>query len=435
MIIDGESPPARALDCERPPVRALDGESLLARADALAAASSGPGLTRLYLTDEHRRANDLVGGWMAQAGMTVRTDAAGNVVGRYEGERPGAPALLLGSHLDTVRDAGRYDGMLGVLAAVACVGDLNRRGRRLPFAVEVIGFADEEGTRFQTTLIGSRAVAGTLPPAARAAVDADGTTMADAMRAWGLDPDRIGDAARRPEEILAYAELHIEQGPALEALGRPLGVVTAIAGAVRLAVRVAGQAGHAGTAPMHLRRDALAAAAEMILAVEDECGGRGPVVGTVGRVSAGPGAVNVVPGEANFTVDLRADADPTRDAALTAVLDRFHAVAAARGVTLTVDRTYEAPAVACDPALIRRFAAAAAAEGFGDVPRLPSGAGHDGMALACRWPVGMLFVRCFRGISHNPAEAVAAGDAEAGARTLLRFIEDFAFESVEVAAS
>lgn len=402
----------------------LDGAGLLARADALAAITAGPGLTRLYLTDEHRRANALVGQWMAAAGMGVRTDAVGNIVGRYEGVRPGVPALLLGSHLDTVRDAGRYDGMLGVLAAVACVEDLHRRGRRLPFAVEVIGFGDEEGTRFQSTLIGSRAVAGTFDPVALAAADGDGVTLARALADWGLDPARVGDAARRPDEILAYAELHIEQGPVLESLDQPVGVVTAIAGAVRLSLRVDGTAGHAGTVPMDLRRDALAAAAEMILAVEDECRRRPPVVGTVGRVSAGPGAVNVIPGEARFTIDLRAEQDEARTAALEAVTARFHAIAARRGVALTITPTHAAPAVACSPALVARMAAAARAEGLA-APRLPSGAGHDAMALSALCPVGMLFVRCRGGISHNPAESVTAADAEAGARTLLRFIECF----------
>lgn len=402
----------------------LDGAALLARADALAAVTAGPGLTRLYLTDEHRHANALVERWMTDAGMTVRTDAVGNIVGRYEGDRPGAPALLLGSHLDTVRDAGRYDGMLGVLAAIACVEDLHRRGRRLPFAVEVIGFGDEEGTRFQSTLIGSRAVAGTLDPAALAAVDGDGVTLARALAHWGLDPARIGDAARRPDGILAYAELHIEQGPVLESLDQPVGVVTAIAGAVRLSVTVRGTAGHAGTVPMGLRRDALAAAAEMVLAVEEECGTRPPVVGTVGRIAAGPGAVNVIPGEATFTVDMRAEQDPARDTALDATLARFHAIAARRGVALAVTPTHAAAAVACSPALVRQMADAAAAEGFA-AHRLPSGAGHDAMAMAALCPVGMLFVRCHGGISHNPAEAITAADAQAGARTLLRFIEGF----------
>lgn len=403
---------------------ALRGEALMERAEELAAITAGPGLTRLYLTDEHTRANALVGRWMREAGMSVRVDGVGNIVGRYAGSETGAPALMLGSHLDTVRDAGRYDGMLGVLSAIASVHALNDQGRRLPFAVEVVGFADEEGTRFQTTLIGSRAIAGRFDPRWLDATDADGITLADALRAWGLDPARVGEAARRPEELLAYAELHIEQGPTLESVGKPVGVVTAIAGAVRLAVTVDGTAGHAGTTPMHLRRDALTAAAEMTLAVEDSCRRRPPAVGTVGRISAEPGAVNVIPGMAGFTVDLRADRDESRDAVLAEVIALFHQIAERRGVRIAIARTHEAPATACSPALIDQFAKAALAEGV-EAPRLPSGAGHDAMALASLCPMGMLFVRCLRGISHNPAESITTADAEIGARILFRFIENF----------
>lgn len=411
------------------PPTPLSGSAILRRIDALAAISAdngpdGGALTRLYLTPEHRRANDLVAGWMRDAGMEVREDAAGNILGRYEGKRPGLPALLLGSHLDTVRDAGKYDGMLGVVTAIAVVAELNRTGRRLPFAVEVIGFADEEGTRFQSTLIGSRAVAGTFEPSVLEARDADGTALADAMRAFGLDPAAVSTAARRPQDVLAYAELHIEQGPVLESLGRAVGVVTAIAGATRYAVTVTGTAGHAGTVPMHLRRDALAAAAEMVLAVEEIASGRDRLVGTVGRIEASPGATNVIPGRVRFTIDLRADRDPVRAERADALLARLRAIAERRGVELAVEVLHDSPAVACHPALMERFAAAAAAEGL-EAPELPSGAGHDAMALAPLAPVAMLFVRCDRGISHNPAESVTAADAEAGARVLCRFVETF----------
>ena len=404
---------------------ALSGAALLDRIDALAAITAEPGrLTRLYLTPEHRRASDLVAGWMREAGMAVAEDAVGNVIGRYEGEAPRGPALLLGSHLDTVRDAGKYDGMLGVVSAIAVVAELNRQGRRLPFAVEVVGFADEEGTRFQSTLIGSRAVAGTFDPAVLDARDADGVTLADAMRAFGLDPAAIPTAARRPQDVLAYAELHIEQGPVLESLGQPVGVVTAIAGATRMAVTVTGTAGHAGTVPMALRRDALAAAAEMVLAVEETAGGRDRLVGTVGRIEAMPGATNVIPGRVRFTIDLRADTDPVRAERQAALLERLHAIAERRGVTIATEVLHDSPAVACHPALMAQFAAAAKAEGL-DAPELPSGAGHDAMALTPLAPVAMLFVRCERGISHNPAESVTAEDAEAGARVLFRFVETF----------
>ncbi|CAO3362128.1 allantoate amidohydrolase [Azospirillum melinis] len=403
----------------------LSGPALLDRIDALAAISAEEGrLSRLYLTPEHRRANDLVAGWMREAGMGVREDAVGNIVGRYEGDKPGLPALLIGSHLDTVRDAGRYDGMLGVLSGIAVVADLNARGRRLPFAVEVIGFGDEEGTRFQSTLIGSRAIAGTFDPAVLETRDAAGTRLADAMTAFGLDPAARATAAYKAEDVLAYAELHIEQGPVLEALGRPVGVVTAIAGATRLAVTVEGMAGHAGTVPMTLRRDALAASAEMILAVEQLCSGQERLVGTVGRIEASPGATNVIPGKVRFTIDLRADRDPLRLERVGAVRARLEAIADARGVAIGFETLHESPAVACHPALMAQFAAAAEAEGL-DAPELPSGAGHDAMAVAALTDIAMLFVRCERGISHNPAERITAADAEAGARVLARFVEHF----------
>jgi len=403
----------------------LSGPALLARIDALAAISAEPGrLSRLYLTPEHRRANDLVAVWMGEAGMAVREDGVGNIVGRYEGERPGLPALLIGSHLDTVRDAGRYDGMLGVLSGIAVVAELHAQGRRLPFAIEVIGFGDEEGTRFQSTLIGSRAIAGAFDPAVLDKRDADGVRLGDALAAFGKDPDAWAAAAHKPAEVLAYAELHIEQGPVLESLDRPVGIVTAIAGATRLAVTVDGFAGHAGTVPMTLRRDALAAAAEMILAVETLCSGRERLVGTVGRIEAAPGATNVIPGRVRFTIDLRADRDALRLERVAAVRAGLEAIAARRNVAVAFETLHESPAVACHPALMAQLAAAATALGL-DAPELPSGAGHDAMAMAGLTDIAMLFVRCDRGISHNPAESITAADAEAGARVLARFVDHF----------
>lgn len=403
----------------------LSGPALLARIDALAAISAEPDrLSRLYLTPEHRRANDLVGAWMREAGMAVREDSVGNIVGRYEGLRPGSPALLIGSHLDTVRDAGKYDGMLGVLSGIAVVAALHAERRRLPFAIEVIGFGDEEGTRFQSTLIGSRAVAGAFDPAVLDKRDADGVRLGDAMSAFGLDPAAWATAAHAPVDVLAYAELHIEQGPVLEALGRPVGIVTAIAGATRIAVTVEGFAGHAGTVPMTLRRDALAASAEMILAVEELCSGQDRLVGTVGRIDAVPGATNVIPGRVRFTIDLRADRDPVRLERVAAVRARLEDIADRRGVGIAFEALHDSPAVACHPELMAQFAEAADALGL-DAPELPSGAGHDAMAVAKLTDIAMLFVRCDRGISHNPAESITAADAEAGARVLARFVDHF----------
>src|SRR3954454_4353786 len=268
------------------------GDEIVGRINRLSAISETPAqLTRVFLSDEHRIAADLILAWMREAGMAAHLDAIGNVCGRYEGDRPGLPCLMLGSHYDTVRDAGKWDGPLGVITAIACVADLNRRGVRLPFAIEVVGFADEEGVRFASTLLGSRAVAGTFDESVLNTRDSDDVAMRDALVQFGLDPDHIGAAARARRELLAYLELHIEQGPVLEAQNLPVGVVTAIAGATRLAARLTGMAGHAGTVPMSLRRDALAGAAECIVAVEQFCKtDSAGLVGTVGAITALPGA-------------------------------------------------------------------------------------------------------------------------------------------------
>src|SRR5580692_10004966 len=287
------------------------GDEIVGRIGALGAISETPAhLARIFLTSEHRAAADLILTWMGEAGMQAHLDAIGNVCGRYEGERPGLPCLMLGSHYDTVRDAGKWDGPLGVLTAIACVADLHKRGRRLPFAIEVTGFADEEGVRFASTLLGSRAVAGTSNERVLASKDSAGIPMREALVQFDLDPDHIGSAARVRGELLAYVELHIEQGPVLEARDLPVGVVSAIAGATRMAARVTGMAGHAGTVPMELRRDALAGAAELICKIEELCltDGRG-LVGTVGYIHATPGATNVIPGQVHFTIDLRAPTD------------------------------------------------------------------------------------------------------------------------------
>jgi allantoate deiminase len=398
---------------------------MLERCEALARLSEQPGgLTRVYLSAEQRAANELVLGWMREAGMQARLDAAGNCVGRYEGLHPGLPALLVGSHLDTVRDAGKYDGMLGVIAAIECVHALHAAGRRLGFALEVLGFADEEGVRFGSTLLGSRAVAGTFLPEVLDSVDANSVSMREAMRQAGLDPERIAQAAYRREDVLAYAELHIEQGPVLEAEGLPVGVVTAINGATRLAIEIEGCAGHAGTVPMTLRQDALAAAAQCVLAVEQRCGGVPELVGTVGKIEALPGAVNVIPGRARFTVDIRSPRDAERVAAVDELLAEMTSIARRRNVAIRIAKTHEGRVAECAPWLQRQIGAAIAAEGFA-VRKLPSGAGHDGMAMIDLTDIGMLFVRCAKGISHHPAEAISADDAQTGARVLLRFIEDF----------
>jgi allantoate deiminase len=402
--------------------------TIMSRLDALAAISAEAGaITRLYLTPEQARANALVMGWMREAGLSPRIDAAGNVVGRAEGSVPGAPALVIGSHLDTVRDAGRFDGPLGVVTGIACVGALLREGRRPPFAIEVVGFADEEGTRFDAALIGSRAFAGTLDPAVMARADGQGITVASALRGAGLDPARIGEAARSPKDILAYLELHIEQGPTLERAEIPVGLVTAISGASRLSIALSGEAGHAGTVAMAGRRDALAGAAECILVVEARCAEEPDLVGTVGTLAAAPGAVNVIPGRVTFSLDLRAPDDGQRRNALADIEQAWSAIAARRGLKLYRTVTHDAPSTPCDEGIAARIAAAIAAEGL-PVLRLPSGAGHDGMAIHAIAPVAMIFVRCRGGISHNPDEFASLADIGAGARVLLATLRGIAAE-------
>lgn len=402
------------------------GEEIVGRIDALAAISeTADNLTRIFLTPEHRAAADLILSWMRDAGMQARLDAIGNVCGRYEGERPGLPCLMLGSHYDTVRDAGRWDGPLGLITAIACVADLDRRGRRLPFAIEVTGFADEEGVRYASTLLGSRAVAGTFVESVLGTKDKAGIAMRDALVQFGLDPDHIGAAARAPGELLAYVELHIEQGPVLEAQNLPVGVVTAIAGATRLAARLTGMAGHAGTVPMKLRRDALTGAAECIVAIEELCRtDEAGLVGTVGYIHAMPGATNVIPGQVSFTIDLRAPTDAHRRLAVADIVRRIEAIAKQRSLALQLDVTHENRTVPCAPWLKAQVAQAVAAEGY-PVFELPSGAGHDGMAMIDIADVAMLFVRCRGGVSHHPDEHVELADVDVGARVLLRLIEGF----------
>ncbi len=384
---------------------------VMARADELAAISETPdALTRVYLSPQHLEANQRAARWMTQAGMTVWQDSVGNICGRYEGEQEGVPAILLGSHLDTVRNAGRYDGMLGVLTAIEVVHGLHQQGRRLKQAIEIVGFCDEEGTRFGITLLGSRGITGTWPESWLAQTDADGVSVAQAMVLAGLDPARIHLAARRPEEIAAYLELHIEQGPCLEQEGLALGVVEAINGARRLNCRFTGEAGHAGTVPMSHRKDALVAAAEWMVRVETltrEQGGNR--VATVGTLRCAPGAVNVIPGDVTLTLDIRGPHDQPLDALLDTLLNEAQAIASRRQLRFSAEEFYRIAATVCDSGLQQVLSEAVQAV-QGRSLTLPSGAGHDAIAMAERWPSAMLFVRCKGGISHHPAESVTADD-------------------------
>jgi hydantoinase/carbamoylase family amidase len=380
-----------------------DAAGVLRRCDELAACSEEPGrLTRRVATPALRQASDLVASWMEAAGMAVRRDPVGNLSGRYAGT--GERTLLLGSHLDSVVDAGRYDGPLGVLTALAVVERLAAAGRRLPFAVEVLGFADEEGVRYSTAYLGSSVLAGSFDPGWLDRVDADGIPLRDALAAEGGDPAGIAGEARDPASLVGWIEVHIEQGPRLQAKDLPVGVVSAIQGASRAAVTFAGVAGHAGTVPMEARRDALAAAAEWVLAVEEEGRTRPGLVATVGRLSVEPGAPNVIPGKVDATVDVRHADDAQRRAALEAVR---HA-SVRRGVA-GWSVLQDIPAVECSPRLRQVLGQAVAAQGL-RVEELASGAGHDAVALSPICPVAMLFVRCRDGISHNPAESVEEAD-------------------------
>lgn len=400
-------------------------DRMLAQLDELGRISENPDfLQRTFLTPEHRTAHLRVADWMREAGMEVEHDSAGNVVGRYAGTDPNAPALMTGSHLDTVRNAGKYDGMLGVIAPLACIADLHKRGKRMPFPIELVGFANEEGTRFGASMAGSRAVAGTFDGAMLKQTDKQGVSMGDAYQAFGLDPAKVGSCARKPGSIAAFMELHIEQGPVLEHEGLALGVVTAISGAKRLRAEITGLAGHAGTVPMGQRQDALLAAAEAVQYIEKRCTGTPTLVGTVGVLETLPGAMNVIPGKTIFSIDIRAAEDSVRDAAIADVLKEIKTICARRKLEVRITELYASTSTPCHPALMDAAEAAIKAQ---NVPtmRLPSGAGHDAATLAPLCPIGMIFMRCTRGISHNPLEAVLPEDVEVATAALMHFIENF----------
>ena len=382
------------------------------RCDELAALSAVKGsIHRFHLTSQHAWANALVGRWLAAAGLQTRVDAAGNMVGRIEGSRPGLPAVMLGSHIDTVPDAGRYDGPLGVVIAIEVAALLREAMPSMPCALEVVAFSDEEGARFGTALLGSNPVAGNWHDEWLTQTDAQGTSLRQAFRDFGLDPTRVRRAARRPDELVAYLEAHIEQGPLLEAQARPLGVVTSIAGARRFALTVTGEARHAGGTPYDRRRDALVGASFAVLAIES-IARRRDIIGTVGEIQAYPGAVNVVPGRVEFSLDLRAETDQQRDAGWAEILDTITTVCRERNLEFHWVEEHRAHAVACAGWLKDAVAAAVAdadTDG-GDVPMLYSRAGHDAMVMADITDIGMLFIRCEDGISHAPAEAVTVWD-------------------------
>jgi allantoate deiminase len=406
----------------------LDPEALGARAYAmiaeLAAISAEPKrLIRQFLTPEHRRAADLVASWMQRAGLAVSEDALGTLRGRFGSSRK---RLLIGSHIDTVIDAGKYDGPLGVIAGILAAEPFARAKVKLPFGIDVLAFGDEEGSRFPATMTSSSACAGVFESTALTSADAKGVTLAAALRAYGKLPQDIAAAAYRPQDAAAYVEVHIEQGPLLESKGEPLGVVTGIVGQSRLRVTVTGEAGHAGTVPMALRHDAFAGAAEMALAVErfarehPEDG----MVGTVGWIEASPGAVNIVPGRVVFTVDFRSLTDDLRLAAIQRFTAKAEGIAATRGLKVSIENFHEVATAHCAQTLQDALAASVTEYGHNPI-RLPSGAGHDAQVMSRLCPSAMLFVRCRGGISHNPAEFASVSDMGAAIAALIRFVEKF----------
>lgn len=402
------------------------GPDLMRQADVLALFSEDvPHITRTYLSEQHKQAGEYLIGLMRRAGMTAGFDALGNIVGRYEAADPRAPVVMTGSHQDSVRNAGKYDGLFGILTAIACVRDLHDRSKRLPYTLEVVGFGDEEGVRFGATLIGSKAMAGSFEPAWLDKADDKGATMREALREFGGDPDGWREIDRRGKNVVAFVESHIEQGPALLNEGIPVGVVTAIAGASRLRVTVTGLAGHAGTVPMGSRQDALTAACEMVLLVERHCEGCKRLVGTVGKLSVQPGAINVIPQDVEFTIDVRSDDDAVRRDAVATFQSEFEAIARRRNVTVNAAPFYAADAAPCDAGLQEAFADAIRSHGI-PVRHLPSGAGHDAMVFPAVAPTAMLFVRCGNnGISHHPDETMTADDAEIATSVLLHFFEHY----------
>ena len=400
----------------------------MSRCDALAACSEERGrITRPYGTPALVKARDVIAAWMREAGLSISIDAVGDLRGRLQGATPHAPALLLGSHLDSVRDAGRFDGPLGILTAIEAVGRLAASGSHLPFPIEIVAFADEEGLRFQTTYLGSSALAGTFDSGLLDRRDAGGLSMREVMAAFGGDPDGLTGAALRPGEAFAYVEVHIEQGPHLEAAGVPVGVVTAISGQTRILGSFSGEAGHAGTVGMELRRDPLPAAAEVVLTAEQLARQTPGLLATVGTIEVEPGASNVIPGQVRFSLDVRHPENAVRADAVERLERTSREIAAARSLQTTWQIMRNHPSVPCDRALTARLAEAVAAAGLA-VEHLPSGAGHDAVVMSAVVPVAMLFVRCAGGISHHPAEWVSAADVAVAIDVVDRFLDSLIVE-------
>jgi allantoate deiminase len=408
----------------------IGGRTVMERCDLLAHFSEEPDCTtRRFATPPMHKVHDTIGSWLRNIDMTVEIDAIGNLIGRYacrEGTYPPPSrprTLLLGSHLDTVRNAGKYDGLLGMMIALACLERLHARGEQLPFSIELIGFADEEGLRYQSMYIGSKAITGSFDPSDLDLLDEDGVSLAKALSEFGGNPDPLvlGTPRWSRSELLGYCEVHIEQGPVLEALNLPLAAVSAIVGQQRILIQLTGEAGHAGTLPMELRRDALCAAAEFVLVVEMLGRSVPGLVATVGQLQVRPGASNVVPSQIQLSVDIRHEDDTWRERCASHLYEHAQRICTVRNIKLGWQVIQNSQTIPCSPALVQRWQQALAGEGH-SVFTLPSGAGHDGVAMSTLTDIAMLFVRCRGGISHHPDEAVLEEDVAAAITVLERFL-------------
>ncbi len=399
---------------------------VLQRIDALAKITDEPGrITRTFCSPAMRRANDLVAGWMRMAGMATREDAIGNLIGHYPGATPNAKTLIIGSHLDTVRNAGRFDGPLGVMLGVACVEQLYHSKTRPPFAIDVIGFADEEGVRYQSTYLGSRAVAGSFDLRDLKRKDPDGVTMAETISSFGGNPGAIKSAKYNPANLIGYLEAHIEQGPVLEERNHAVGIVTGIAGQTRARVTFTGRAGHAGTTPLPSRKDALCAAAEFIVGVEHLARENPGLMATVGQVVVEPNASNVIPGVVTVSVDVRHQLDSLREKAANSLRTFATLVAKPRGIKVSSQIVQQTASVPCSPEMTDLLTKSAR-KFQRNVIGLPSGAGHDAAVMAEITEMAMLFIRCKGGVSHHPDESVKVGDVRVALAVMSEFLRELA---------
>lgn len=398
------------------------GKTAMAMLDQAATYSEpGPGVTRVLGSPEHQALLTRLRQWANDAGAESELDAAGNLVMRWAGQNPQARTLIIGSHQDTVRQGGAYDGIMGVLLPLAVMTNLHQAGRQPPGPIELVAFSDEEGARFSSTLVGSSALAGSFDPAMLAAQDADGVSLEDALKTLGADPSGILEVARDPAQVSGFFEAHIEQGPVLEAENLPVGVVTAITSIERHRCRVIGKAGHAGTTPMHLRQDALVGASRVVQLVDTICRETDQLVGVVGELSVTPGAVNVIPSAVELSIELRSPVSSIRRESRRELLNQIEYTLAEMGLGWEQQMTYEQGEVTCAESIQAALAAAIERQGY-PVRHLFSGAGHDGLAMNALTDIGMLFMRCRDGLSHHPDESVTPDDLDAAARVIEDFI-------------